>query len=135
MYSFFNRFACPLLKVKTSNVFFFFRSNLCFPPVDRDFLMDYNYAIDYMIYGEYVLFLKKREKALVKIQYIFGEVLEIFLFYWFYGPNYFLLWWQISVSRRNMFCLFRRLCFNWTFSERNHSIKIIDGEICLQWIK
>ena len=43
--------------------------------------MDYNYAIDYMIYGEYVLFLKKREKALVKIQYIFGEVLEIFLFY------------------------------------------------------
>ena len=45
--------------------------------------MDYNYAIDYMIYGEYVLFLKKREKALVKIQYIFGlgEVLELFLFY------------------------------------------------------
>ena len=43
--------------------------------------MDYNYAIDYMIYGEYVLFLKKREEALVKIQYIFGKVLEIFLFY------------------------------------------------------
>ena len=66
---------------RNCNVFFFFRSNLCFPPVDRDFLMDYNYAIDYMIYGEYVLFLKKREKALVKIQYIFGKVLEIFLFY------------------------------------------------------